>query len=154
MITPEQLAKAGTEHAHQTALFAWSAINVGTHPELRWLFAIPNGGQRGDGTAKGAAIAGGRLKAEGVKAGVPDVMLPIRRSYWAGLFIEMKRPKSKGRAKGRFDRDPDSPQEQWRTYLLGAGYRHCICYTWNEASAEILRYLNEPINVVVNRQSS
>jgi len=50
---------------------------------VRRTFAIPNGGKRSKREA-------GRLKAEGVKAGVSDIecSLPTRR--YVGLFIEMK----------------------------------------------------------------
>ena len=34
MITPEQLAKSGTEHGHQAALFCWIALNIDRYPEL------------------------------------------------------------------------------------------------------------------------
>jgi hypothetical protein len=50
------------------------------------LFAIPNGG------ARHKAIAG-KLRAEGVRAGVPDICLPVPRGEYHGLFIELKRPK-------------------------------------------------------------
>ena len=46
-------------------------------------FAIPNGGGRSKRTA-------GRLKAEGVKPGVPDVALSMPSLTFHGLFIEMK----------------------------------------------------------------
>ncbi len=102
-MTPEQLAEAGSEHAHQRALFAWAAMaarhgftaandsacyttknyavqSYGTHnavPTLSDMFAIPNGGERH------AAVAA-KLKAEGVKPGVSDIMLPVPRSGYKG----------------------------------------------------------------------
>jgi len=66
---PETLAKAGTEHAHQAALFCWAAHSTQIYPELLWLFAVPNGGQRNIVTAV-------RLRAEGVRSGVSDIILP------------------------------------------------------------------------------
>ena len=39
-------------------------------PACRWLHAIPNGGNR-------SAVTGARLKAEGVKRGIPDLFLPF-----------------------------------------------------------------------------
>ena len=53
-------------------------------PELRWLFAVPNGGWR----AKRTAAA---MKAEGAKPGVPDYLLPVARGGFSGLAIELKR---------------------------------------------------------------
>ena len=63
--TPEQIARAGTEHAHQAALFCWLRRKTHYHPELEWIFAVPNGGSRDKITA-------GKLKAEGVTPGVFD----------------------------------------------------------------------------------
>lgn len=39
-MTPEQIAKSGTEHAEQAALFQWCNLNVGKYPELRWFYAV------------------------------------------------------------------------------------------------------------------
>ena len=83
MMTPEQIAKSGTEESHQTALFAWAALHANECPQLRLLLAIPNGGLRNKVTA-------GKLKAQGVKAGVPDIFLPVARGRYHGLWIEMK----------------------------------------------------------------
>ena len=47
--------------------------------------AIPNGGGRSKAEA-------GRLKSEGVKAGVSDVFVAYPVAHWHGLYIEMKRP--------------------------------------------------------------
>ena len=48
------------------------------------VFAIPNGGAR----LKQEAV---RLKAEGVLAGVPDLLVPEPRGPYHGLFVEMTR---------------------------------------------------------------
>jgi hypothetical protein len=59
-------------------------------PECRWLHANPNGGNR-------SAVTGARLKAEGVKRGIPDLFLPfpIRKyiGWYHGFYIEVKTPK-------------------------------------------------------------
>lgn len=129
-ITPEQLAACGTEHGHQAALFCWAAIAVEVMPELRWLFAIPNGGMRDNITA-------GKLKAEGVKGGVPDTCLPIRRGQWSGLFIELKRPKSEGKTKGR----KQFNQSEWIKHLWSEGFGAMVCFGWIEARDAITAYL-------------
>lgn len=48
-------------------------------------FAIANGGKRHISEAK-------RLKAEGVKAGIPDIFIPLGRKGYLGLFMEIKKP--------------------------------------------------------------
>jgi hypothetical protein len=123
MITPEQLAN-GTEHGSQAALFCWAALNKETYPELEYMFAIPNGGQRN-------AATGARLKAEGVKAGVLDIFLPVARSVWHGLWVEMKT------AKGQLSQE----QKDWIKYLRDAGYGVAVCKSWDEARDVIKGYL-------------
>lgn len=75
-----------TEHDEQVALFREMHLRGCTDQRWRQAFAIPNGGLRSKKTAA-------RLKAEGVKAGVPDIFLPVSVGIWSGLFIEMKRTK-------------------------------------------------------------
>lgn len=99
------------------------------------LYHIPNGGKRG----KAEAI---RFKAEGVKAGVPDICLPVARGEWHGLYIELKR-----REGGRVSAE----QTQWLEALMREGYCTAICRGWEEAQRMILRYLRgemrrEPTN--------
>ena len=58
------------EHIEQVKLFNWARQNESMYLHLSLLFAIPNGGHRHIGTAR-------KLKAEGVKAGVPDCFLAV-----------------------------------------------------------------------------
>lgn len=120
-------APVATEHAEQVALFEWAGLASNRYPELSWLFAIPNAGA---GAQRGQA---GKLKAEGVKAGVPDVMLPAMRMGYAGAWIEMKRVRG---AK------ISAAQLAWRDYLTRAGYAHRVCAGWVEARDFLLAYLN------------
>lgn len=151
MITPEQLATSGTEHGEQTAFFCWAQLQANTWrnnniraqselaTKLEMMFAIPNGGERH------IAVAG-KLKAEGVKAGVPDVMLPVpRQSYKSpcichGLFIEMKRP-SKKPVKANSRGGVANDQESYHLFLRSQGYCVAVCYTWQEARDTVLQYL-------------
>jgi len=64
-----------SEHLEQVRLVSWFRK---TYPDTR-ILAIPNGGIR-------SASAGANLKAEGVSAGVPDLVVP----EWL-LWVEMKR---------------------------------------------------------------
>ena len=57
------------EGEEQAALFRWAQFQSGKYPELDLMFHIPNGGKRGKAEAA-------RFKAEGVKAGVPDIFFP------------------------------------------------------------------------------
>lgn len=115
-----------TEHDHQRTLIEWTAANRQAHPELRLLFAIPNGGQR-------SKAAAGKLKAEGVKAGVPDLFLPVARWGFSGLFLEMKAGEGK----------PTKNQKRWLADLFREGYAWAICWTWEQAAQTLVEYLTE-----------
>jgi hypothetical protein len=114
--TPASLAASGSEAGEQTALFCWAAMQFNHCSELQFLFAIPNGGMRNP-------IVAAQLKAQGVKRGVPDIMLPIIQQiegvWYAGLWIELKKLKG-GKTK-------DADQLRWAGHLIGQGYRHQLC---------------------------
>lgn len=120
-ITPEQIART-SEHSHQVALFAFAAQSG--IPELRLMFAIPNGEQR-------SAMTGAKLKAAGVKAGVPDIFLPVARNGFHGLWIELK-------IKGGV---VSEKQYEWLAKLSEQGYATRVCFGWLEAKQELLEYL-------------
>jgi len=112
------------ESDEQKNLFKWAAGNRGKHPELELMFHIPNGGKRD-------AVTGANLKAQGVKAGVPDICLPVPRGAFHGLYIEMKYGKNKLTA----------DQKWWLVALSQQGYATAVCYTWESAKTVILSYL-------------
>lgn len=114
-----------TEHAEQCALMDWAQMAYGKFPELRWLHAIPNGGWRHPSTAA-------KLKAEGAKAGVCDLFLPVARGGHHGLYIEMKRAKG-----GRLSDE----QKDFIEFVQGQGYRAEVCKGWVPAKDVLLEYL-------------
>jgi hypothetical protein len=130
---PSDLAKSGTESGHQRAVFAWAALNVARFPELKWLHHIPNGGSRGD-DAKSRAIRGNALKAEGVRTGVSDISLPVKRGEYSGLYIEMKKP---GKIKGE-----SAEQKEFGAFVKSQGFGYQVCDNWESAAAVIEAYLN------------
>lgn len=140
-MTPEQLANSDTESAHQTALFAWAALNFNRWPKLRWMHHIPNGGSRGD-DERTRKIRGGRLKAEGVRDGIPDIFLPVACGQYHGLYIEMKRPAERPKRDGSKGSLSDA-QLEFAHFAIAEGYAWAVCYAWNDAAALIERYLNE-----------
>ena len=72
-----------SEHKEQVLLFQLLKANSGEYPDLAKAFAIPNGGQR-------HLFVAAKLKAEGVKAGSPDICLPVARCGFHGFWGEMK----------------------------------------------------------------
>lgn len=111
-------------------------------PELRWLHAIPNGGNR-------SGLTGALMKAEGVRRGVLDVFLPLpmrrKNGYgeplppFHGLYVEMKRPTGKGKAKGRISHE----QDEFIAYARNVGYAVAVCFTWRDAVKQIRSYIEE-----------
>jgi hypothetical protein len=117
------------EHEEQSALFERTTYAVAALPELAWLFAIPNGGYYL------SPRAAGRLKAQGLKAGVPDTCLPVPRGRYAGLWIEMKR-------RDAVPSDTKPEQRKWHEALRSMGYRVEVCKGWEAAWAVLMDYLS------------
>lgn len=169
-MTPNQLAKSGTEHGTQAAFFAWCAVahlhgfklawawaekgqaallgrtvpNVtNAVPALEWMHAIPNGGSRGD-DEKSRAIRGGALKAEGVRTGVADVFLPWPICHegvtYCGLYIEFKKPDLQPKREGTKGGCSDE-QIAFGNYARNVGYGWMVCYTWEQAAKVVQQYI-------------
>ena len=84
------------------------------------IFHIPNGGHRAISVAR-------KLRAEGVRPGVPDLYIPA----WK-LWIEMKRTKGGSLS-------PE--QRDWIAYLEGIGDTVIVAHGAREASAKVLDFL-------------
>ena len=117
-----------TESEEQQAVMEWAEAASGKWPELRLLYHVPNEGRRSMAT-------GGRLRAEGLKSGVPDLCLPSAHGEYHGLYIEMKRTKG-GRA------TPE--QKEWLEMLEEEGYKTEICNGADAAIETIGAYLALP----------
>jgi len=152
-ISPEQLAAPGDEHSHQKAFFQWMAISAQPrYPKARLCFAVPNGSKlMGTGTTAGK-IEGAKMKAEGMRAGVPDVFLPVPVTVRHapglqvlnhGLYIEFKKP---GREKQEWGgRSVD--QVKWHRDLLPEGYAVATCYGWQAGAHVVALYLAGGLNM-------
>ncbi len=116
------------EHDEQAALIAWARAVEGQHPELRLLYAIPNGGFRSAKTA----IA---MKAEGVRRGIPDLHFPYPRpdKGQCGMWIEMK-----ASGTGRISQI----QKEVHENLRAIGYLVVVAYTATEAIKAICDYMS------------
>ena len=131
---PEDVAKPNTEHAHQCALFCWAAGQIEIYPCLRWMYAIPNGGDRNP-------IVAARLKAEGVKSGVSDICLPFARQGYHGFYIELKKPKvSEGDKKQAAGKESEA-QIEFGKFLAQEQYLYACFDHWEKARDGIKWYL-------------
>jgi hypothetical protein len=113
-----------SEHAEQVGLFQVLSMFEDKYPALKWIHAIPNGGHRHVAVAK-------RMKAEGVKAGVWDIFVPVAADDKAGLYIEMKYGKNK----------LTDNQEAFRD-AIGDAYEWAVCYSMFDACHAIGEYLD------------
>jgi|SRR6185436_7931454 len=123
----EQRRKCPTEHEEQVMLFNWMEGQKQTLPALDLAYAIPNGGHRRKAVA-------GKLRAEGVKAGVLDIFLPVAARGFHGLYIELKRQSATAS-------DVSLSQRNWITRLSEQGYCVCVCNGWEKAREVLLWYL-------------
>lgn len=125
------------EHDLQVAVFNWADDNVANMPELEMLFAIPNGGHRHKSVAA-------KMKAEGVKAGYPDIALDVARGQWHGLRIELKVGRNK----------PTPSQVDWLARLAAEGYKTAVCYDLDSVIDLITEYLLNQQNTQLRQENA
>lgn len=111
------------EHRIQCECVRWFSLQ---YPRLYGrLFAVPNGGRRDATTAA-------KLKAEGVVAGVADLILLKSNRDYGALLIEMKTRKGRQR---------DS-QKQWEnTVCADSEYKYVVCRSFDDFKLEVDDYL-------------
>lgn len=110
------------EHRIQTAMVDWFRAQ---YPKMQHnLFAVPNGGRRD-------AATGAMLKAEGVLAGVADLILLKSNRNYGALLIETKTRKGKQR---------DS-QKEWESKITKDGYKYVIVRSLDDFMCEVKSYL-------------
>ena len=104
-------------------------------PEVAALiYHVPNGGHR----HKLVAI---KLKGQGVKAGVPDLVLPMARGGYFGLYLEFK-------ATAPNDAAVSASQHAWIRRLNDQGYLAIVCRGHFDAMEQIRAYLRLAPTVV------
>lgn len=132
-LTPERLAEVRNEHGQQCALFAWSALPTTRelYPGIELMFAVPNGGERNLKVAS-------NLKSEGVKAGVPDIFLPVPRGHLHGFFLELKWGTNQASDK----------QHEWLEALAIQGYAVGVYWSFEAAKEAIIAYYRSRSRVV------
>lgn len=79
--------KPASEHQIQSAYIKLVDYHLKTYPQLNILFAVPN-------AAKRSMALASMLKAEGMRSGVPDVLLPFNNGKYNGLALEFKAGKN------------------------------------------------------------
>ena len=116
------MAQELTEDDIQELIFEWASYQ--SDPALELMHHVPNGGQRHIATAV-------RLKRLGVKRGVPDIVLPVSRKGFHGLYLELKKDKGK----------VSDQQKEWLLRLNQEGYMAVVAFGFDQATKIISDYL-------------
>lgn len=120
------------EGLEQAALMAELRLRMPEVADL--IYHVPNGGHR----VKAVAA---KLKAQGVKAGIPDLVLPMARGGYFGLYIEFK-------ATPPNDAAISASQHERISKLSDQGYLAIVCRGHFDAMEQIRAYLRLAPTVV------
>lgn len=115
-----------TEHQLQVQIIQECNLRANQNPVWSRLFAVPNGGDRNVIVAK-------KLKAEGVRPGVPDLIWPVARGSFVGLVMELKVGSNK----------PTPSQLDWLNWFSQTGW--CVRVVHDDP-AEAMQILEWYIN--------
>lgn len=114
-----------SEHQVQrSVIFWWRHAHATFGLPVFALFAIPNGGLRD-------VVTAAKLKAEGLRPGIPDLMLAAPSKGAHGLYVEMKVGKN----------DTSDAQDEVIAYLRRQRYVCAVCWTAEDAIKVITDYL-------------
>ena len=114
------------EHRLQCTCVRWFRYQY--PPLSALLFAVPNGGRRDP-------VTGARLKAEGVVAGVADLILFLPSDKHHALCIEMKTPRGR----------QSSSQKEWQLLVELYGYRYEVVRDFLEFKQLVKSYIYEEV---------
>lgn len=128
------------EWQEQALFVEWFELQ---YPRLK-LFAIPNGElrpfqEREDkrGNTVRYSPTAQKLEAMGLRAGVPDLVIPEPRYPYHGFYLEMKRNDGKS--------DTTDAQKIWLDYLEGKGYYTIVAAGFEAAKQGFEKYMKFPI---------
>ena len=111
------------EHDLQCAIIEWCELHKDAYPHLDRIYANPLGGKRPMKTALA-------MKAEGAKAGIPDLTLPVPILPYHGAYFELKIKPNK----------PTDKQRDWIDYLGSVGYYTAVVYSLDDFIFQIENY--------------
>lgn len=124
------------EHDIQRTFFDRCAWAANQDARYALVFAIPNGAKLPWFKNKeGVRVSpeSRKLLEEGMKAGVPDVLLAYPSGAHHGMFIEFK----------QLGKKMSKEQAEWRLKLIHAGYHHVVAYDAEEAFGMVKDYLED-----------
>lgn len=130
-------ASRGKKQKHEESFLqrecvSWFRWQFPEHAKM--LFAVPNGGGR-------SRIEASIMKAEGVTAGVSDLILLEARGEYGALCIEMKTTSKNSRQR--------ESQKVWQEAAEKAGNKYVVIRTLDEFKDTIVKYMALPGKCVV-----
>lgn len=134
-LTPEMLARSGSEFGEQCALFCWCSLpeTRASYPDAVKLYSTHQNFTD--------AVKGARAKQVGIRAGVADIFLPVAKGRFHGLYIELKidptnplnfAKKKKGTV--------SQAQKDFGEQVTADGYLWKVCEGWLNARVIIASY--------------
>jgi len=137
-----KVQKRGHEDKAQMEVIRWadSPSVRDLYPDLHWLFHPDNGGSRDPAGA-------GKLRAMGVRRGVPDLLLPVRRGRFVGCAIELKVWKGSPDPVDPSDSTkyrtmPSENQLAWISHLTSSGWSASVQWGAPDAIEALKNYLS------------
>lgn len=131
------IAKPKTKPRHlespiQKSFVQWSTyFSLGDKKVFDYLIAIPNGGRR-------SKIEASILKAEGVKAGVSDILIAYPANGFHGLWLEFKTPEKSSKLSEK--------QQNWLDLMQSVGYKTGVPRSVDDAIKMVQDYLS-PVKI-------
>lgn len=144
--SPTTIGPHVSEHEEQAAFFSYVLQAYRWREDFKrsLFFAVPN-------AAKRSVRLAARMKAEGMTAGVSDILYLQPRGPYCYLAIEMKTPDRRNEKRGGLSTD----QEGFLADAAGEGACVDVCYGADEAIAVFTRYMSlEVINEKENEQGT
>jgi len=143
--TKHKTKSSKSEHQEQRSVIDWGWIAANQWPQYSIVIerkingvcveaktlpivAIPNGGKR---DKRGATI----LRAEGLRRGFPDLIIPVPVGDYIGLAIEMKK-------RDGVPSDVKPHQRTWLDFMELQGWKSVACFGSDQAIEQITNYLN------------
>lgn len=123
------------EHPEQSEVFRWAAEHAPQHPELELLYAVPNY------AGNVSRVVRARAKREGKKKGMLDVVCPVPRKGFGGLYLEMKSEEG----------TPSTEQRWWIRRLREVGNRVEVANSASIAKLVLVDYLGLPGTILTER---
>lgn len=129
------MKKNHNESSMQRICVGWFRLQYPEHALM--LFAVPNGGGR-------SPIEAAIMKAEGVTAGVSDLLFLEARGGWGCLCIELKYgPKAK----------QSEAQKAWQLATQRAGNRYEVAHSFEEFKTIMDDYMSLPMTKSIENRT-